>query len=76
MRLSSQNGFRLIRKFEEAVRADEWAGAAPPEDRDGIERRCKLAREKLQRFLVECLLIPSDVETKEMTDEQATPRGY
>ena len=60
MKLGSQNGFRLVREFEEAVRADEFKGAAHPDERDGIAARYELTKARLQRFLVECLLIPSN----------------
>lgn len=59
MKLSSQNGFRLIEEFEAAVREHEMAGAAPPGDREAIDTGYTLRKEKLRRFLVECLLIVS-----------------
>ena len=60
MKLSSQNGFRLIEEFEAAVREHEMAGAARPEERDGIALDYAQRKQKLRRFLVECLLVPSE----------------
>ena len=58
MRITTQNAHRLINKFEETVRADEFKGAAHPDDQDDIERRYKKAKKKLLEFVISCIIVP------------------
>lgn len=58
MRISTSNANRLINKFEEAVRADEFKGAAHPDDQDAIEKKYKDARKKLFKFFIDCVVMP------------------
>lgn len=43
----TQEGLRLLSRFEAAVRAHEMRGAQPPEDRDGIDLDLAEARAAL-----------------------------
>lgn len=49
--LANPHGRKLMRQFEEAVRAHEFMGGSPPEDHDRLERDYKKTRQALQDYL-------------------------
>lgn len=57
MIISTQNGFRLMTRFEKAVRAHDNMGAMPPEDHAEIERKYENAKKALKDFIIQSVII-------------------
>jgi len=60
MKLNSRNALRLIEEFEAAIIAHEWSGSGDPDLRDGLEADYKRRKEKLQKFVIDCIIGDSD----------------
>jgi len=56
MKISTKNANRLINRFDAAAQDFAFKGAAHPDDWEDIEKRYKRERERLFKFMCDCII--------------------